>query len=217
MRSQAATASRPEAIVIVFARAPVRGRVKTRLAAAIGAEASARLYSQLIERALATAIAADAGAVELHCAPNARHPFFQDLSARLGVSLRAQSRGNLGTRMHRALAGALRRAPLAILLGSDCPALRSADLRRAKRELASGADAVFSPAHDGGYVLVGVRRSSAALFRGIAWGSAGVMAGTRGRLRKLGWTWRELREVWDVDRAEDYARLRRSGLLLRRP
>lgn len=201
----------------MFARAPVRGRVKTRLAAAIGAEASARLYARLIERALATAIAADAGAVELHCAPHARHPFFLELSARLGVSLRVQSRGDLGTRMHNALAGALRRAPLAILIGSDCPALRNADLRRAKRELASGADAVFSPASDGGYALVGARRSVAALFGGIRWGSAGVMAATRRRLRMLGWTWRELREVWDVDRAEDYARLRRSGLLARRP
>ena len=217
MRSRAATESGPEAIVIVFARAPVPGRVKTRLAAAIGTEASAQLYARLIERAVATALAAGLGAVELHCAPHPRHPFFSELSRRFGVSLRAQSRGDLGTRMHRALAAALRRAPLAILVGSDCPALRRTDLRRARRELGSGADAVFSPTRDGGYVLVGVRRSSAALFSGIAWGGAGVMATTRARLRALGWTWRELREVWDVDRPEDYARLRRSRLLERRP
>ena len=130
MRSQAATASRPEAIVIVFARAPVRGRVKTRLAAAIGAEASARLYSQLIERALATAIAADAGAVELHCAPNARHPFFQDLSARLGVSLRAQSRGNLESPVISGIARrrAVGRCSLRIAPWGWCPGIVPQDL-----------------------------------------------------------------------------------------
>lgn len=217
MNSRAATTPAPEAVVIVFARAPVPGRVKTRLAAAIGPQAAARLYARLVARAVATARAARIGGVELHCAPHARHPLFARLAARHSVALRAQGRGDLGRRMHGALAGALRRASAALLIGSDCPALRSADLRRALRLLRSGVDAVFAPARDGGYALVGVRRVAAPLFEGIAWGGADVLATTRERLRELGWSWRELREVWDVDRPEDYARLRRSRLLARAP
>ena len=210
---RANTLQEPEAVLIVFARAPVPGQAKTRLAAAIGAEAAARLHARLVERALATAIAARAGAVELHCAPDAKHPFFTRLAARYGVTLHAQGRGDLGARMHRSLARALRGARAAVLFGCDCPVLSARDLRRAVRDLLAGADAVFAPAADGGYALVGLRRRAPALFSDMPWGSARVMSTTRKRLRALGWPWRELREVWDVDRPQDYARLRRSRLL----
>lgn len=203
--------------MIIFARAPVPGRVKTRLAVEIGARAAARLHARLVERAVRSAVAARVGSVELHCAPHTRHPFFARLAARTGIVLRAQRGGDLGARMHRALERALREARFALLMGSDCPALRSADVRRARRALRSGTDAVFAPAEDGGYTLVGLSRSSAQLFSGIAWGGAEVMATTRARLRTLGWSWQELRTVWDVDRPEDYARLRRSRLLGRAP
>lgn len=210
---RASTLRAAEAVLIVFARAPVPGKAKTRLAATIGAGAAARLHARLVERAVATAVAAGAGAVELHCAPDTRHPFFARLAARYGVALRAQGRGDLGARMHRSLARALRAARAAVLFGCDCPVLNARDLRRAVRELRRGADAVFAPAEDGGYVLVGLRRTAPALFSDIPWGSDRVMGATRSRLRGLGWSWRELREVWDVDRPEDYARLRRARLL----
>ena len=111
---------------------------------------------------------------------------------------------------------ALRRHPGAVLIGSDCPALRPADLRAAARALRAGADAVLAPAEDGGYPLIGLRRVSRRLFDGVAWGGAQVLAQTRapacGAWAGAG---RELRTVWDVDRPEDVARLRRSGLLSR--
>lgn len=213
MNSRAGTREKPEAVLIVFARAPVAGKAKTRIAAAIGAEAAARLHARLVERALTTALAARAGVVELHCAPDARHPFFVRLALRYGVALRTQGRGDVGVRMQRALARALRTANAAVLIGSDCPVLRAGDLQRAVRKLRAGADAVFAPAADGGYALVGLRRSAPRLFSKIAWGSSRVMAQTRLRLRELGWRSHELREVWDVDRPEDYLRLRRSRLL----
>ena len=111
---------------------------------------------------------------------------------------------------------ALRRHPGAILIGSDCPALRPADLRAAARALRGNADAVLSPAEDGGYALIGVRRAARGLFQGVEWGSARVLAQTRLRLKRLRWRWRELRTVWDVDRPEDVARLRKSRLLGRK-
>ncbi len=97
-----------------------------------------------------------------------------------------------------------------VIIGTDCPALAPADLRAAQRALLGGYSAVVAPAEDGGYVLIGLRRVSDRLFSGIEWGSANVMRQTRERLRHLGWHWRELRELWDVDRPEDHARMKRQ-------
>ena len=69
-------------------------------------------------------------------------------------------------------------------------------------------DAVLAPAEDGGYPLIGLARMSATIFDDIAWGTDLVLAQTRRRLLALGWRWRELRTLWDVDRPEDLARLR---------
>ena len=189
------------------------GTVKTRLAPLLGADGAARLYARLVERALVTAVGAGSGAVELHASPNARHRFFRQLARRYNVRLRNQAGHDLGERMRDALARALRTSEAAVLIGADCPVLQPADLRRAVRLLHSGADAVFAPAEDGGYALIGLRRVSPRLFSAIEWGSATVMAETRERLRVLGWQWQELRTVWDVDRPEDYLRLRRLRLL----
>jgi len=181
--------------VIVFARAPRAGRVKTRLIPLLGEQGAARLHARLLRRALRTARGARLGAVELWTAE------------------RQQRGADLGERMMHAFAHSLRRAARVILIGSDCPVLRPRDLRQAARWLAGGADAVFAPAQDGGYALIALRRVSPRLFQGMAWGGAQVMTQTRERLLALGWRWRELPVVWDVDRPEDYRRLQRSGLL----
>jgi uncharacterized protein len=201
--------NRPEAALIVFARAPEPGRVKTRLVPLLGKKGAARLHAQLVERTLRTAQAAGFDAVDLYCSPGIKGEFFRRIKQRFGVRLCSQGRGDLGERMYRAL----RRHPRAVLIGSDCPALRPADLRAAARALQRGADAVLSPAEDGGYALIGLRRVSRRLFDGISWGRATVLSQTRARLKRLGWRWKELRTVWDVDWPEDVDRLRKSGLL----
>jgi glycosyltransferase A (GT-A) superfamily protein (DUF2064 family) len=180
--------------VIVFARTPRAGAVKTRLIPLLGAQGAARLHARLLRRTLATAREASLGPVELW-------------------TLRQQRGANLGERMLHAFRHGLRRAERVILIGADCPVLRARDLRQAARWLAGGADAVFAPAEDGGYALIALRRVSPRLFAGIAWGGALVMAQTRVQLAALGWRWRELPEVWDVDRPEDYRRLQRAGFL----
>jgi hypothetical protein len=212
-----ATPTRAETALVVFAKAPQPGRVKTRLVPRLGRAGAARLHARLVERAVRTARAARLGPVELHCTPRMRHPFFAALARRHGLRLRAQGAGKLGERMHRAFCRVLREADSVVLIGSDCPALRAADLRAAARALRRGADAVLAPAEDGGYALVGLRRARWGLFRGIAWGGPQVLAQTRARLRRARCKWVELRTVWDVDRPEDVARLRRSGLLGRTP
>lgn len=194
---------------MVFAKAPRPGRVKTRLIPALGEAGAAQLQQQLIERTLRTAVAAGLGRVELWCAPGPDEPYFSDCAERQQLSLRAQGEGDLGLRMARALESAMTEGSPGLLIGCDCPALTPAYLREAAAALADGDDAVFGPAEDGGYVLVGVARSPAAgLFEDIAWGGATVMQETRGRLARGNWRWRELETLWDVDWPEDLARLR---------
>jgi hypothetical protein len=195
--------------IAVFAKAPVAGSVKTRLVAMLGAEGAARLHERLVERALATAFEARLGPVALWCAPDTSHPFFAQCAARFGVELRRQEGADLGERMHRAFEVALERHPALLLVGSDCPTLEPRDLAAAARALDTH-DAVLIPAEDGGYVLVGLTRPHASLFEGVAWGTAAVMEATRARLAAAGLRWAALPALWDVDRVEDYARLRRT-------
>jgi glycosyltransferase A (GT-A) superfamily protein (DUF2064 family) len=92
-----------------------------------------------------------------------------------------------------------------VLVGCDCPVLEPDDLLAALAALGE-VDAVFAPAEDGGYALVGVRRPCAWLFDGPEWGGAQVMASTRALMRARGLRWAELRTVWDVDGHADYLR-----------
>jgi hypothetical protein len=183
-------------MIIVFARAPVPGEAKTRLIPRLGAWRAARLQASLTRRALRTA-RLSGEAVELH--GTRRHSFFRTLNVRF----RLQRGRDLGERMYRALAKA--RKP-AVLIGTDCPMLTPADLRRAARWLRGGCEVVLAPAEDGGYALIGARRVSRRLFEDIAWSTPRVYAQTVKKLR--GYRWRALRTVWDVDRPADLDRLR---------
>jgi rSAM/selenodomain-associated transferase 1 len=197
--------------VAVFAKAPVAGEVKTRLAPLLGAADAAELHATLVRRALATAGNAGLGPVSLWCMPETGHPFFAACAAQYGVALQPQRGGHLGERMARAFDRLLATGP-ALLVGSDCPSLGAEDLRAAAASLATH-DAVVQPAEDGGYVLVGLARAVPGLFEAIRWGEASVMRDTRARLRAAGARWREMPVRWDVDRPEDYRRLLASGLL----
>ena len=198
--------------LIVFAKAPQPGAVKTRLMPLLGEAGAAALHARLVKHTLATACRADIGPVELCCAPG-DDPFFDYCREQYGVSLAAQSEGDLGARMQHAFARALSNARHVILIGTDCPALTVLHLRLAAHALADGNDAGLAPAEDGGYPLLGLNRCDAELFHDIEWGSAKVMTATRDRLRRLRWRWKELETLWDIDRPEDYQRLLASGLL----
>jgi len=202
-----------EARIVVFAKAPHPGTVKTRLIPLLGEDGAAALHARFVTRTLSTARAAAIGTVDLFCAPGVDDAFLRFCGARYCVRLENQSGGNLGTRMLNAFERALASAGLVILIGTDCPALTAEHLREARRRLAAGADAVFAPTEDGGYALIGLRRCDARLFDGVAWETPSVMAETRARLRTVGWHWEELEELWDVDRPEDYQRLLASGLM----
>ena len=205
--------ARPERLrVAVFARAPVPGEVKTRLAPLLGFDGAAGLHAGLVRQALSVAVGAGVGEVELWCTPDTRHEFFARCARDSGARLREQRGADLGERMRAAAEDAHADGAAVLLIGSDCPALTPAHLREAAHALATH-DAVLVPAEDGGYVLAGLARALPAMFAGVSWGTSAVLRETRARLEGCGATWRELAPLWDVDRPEDYARLGREGLL----
>ena len=210
MTSNARRAER--ARVAVFAKAPVPGQVKTRLAEVLGADAAAGLHAGLVRHALATAVASGLGAVELWCAPDERHDFFERCAAEFGARLHAQRGADLGARMRAAFDEAFARGEALVVIGADCPALKPGDLRAAAAALEAH-DVAIVPAEDGGYVLLAMARAVPEIFEGVAWGSPSVMGETRSRLAAAGVAWWELPASWDVDRPEDYERLQREGLL----
>jgi len=199
--------------IVIFARAPEPGAVKTRLMPLLGPEGAAALHARMVTHVLAMARSSALGAVELNCAPDCDDDFLRFCGNRYGAELVAQADGDLGARMAAAARAALAVHARVLLIGSDCPALTTRHLRAADLALLGGASAVLAPAEDGGYVLIGLARFDGQLFDGIAWGGATVLEETRARLRKLGWRWEELETLWDVDRPEDYQRLLASKLL----
>lgn len=199
----------PDARLLVFAKAPVPGRVKTRLAGRLGARGAAALYRRLLRGTLAMTRTARLCPVELWCAPDARHGFFAACRREYGVRLRRQCTGDLGQRMNHALNRALEESDRVVLIGGDCASVGALELRAAFDHLADERDAVLGPAADGGYVLVGLRRPCPAMLRGIAWSNPTVLEATRRRLRRAGLDWAELPVGWDVDTPADLRRLRR--------
>jgi rSAM/selenodomain-associated transferase 1 len=195
--------------VAVLAKAPIAGLAKTRLFPALGAQGAARLQRSFTRNAVEVAQVAGLGAVTLWCAPDAQHRFFRALVRTVGVACRVQPDGDLGLRMDAAFRFHCAQGPL-LLTGTDCPPLSPAHLREAARALTVGNDAVFFPAEDGGYVLVGLRKPQPALFEGMVWSTSDVMSVTRKRAKALGLRVREFETLWDVDTPADLARYQSS-------
>ncbi len=201
----------PEARLLIFAKAPIPGQCKTRLASVLTGEQAAMLQSRLIRHTVLQQVERALCPIELWCSPDSDHGVFHDLAAGHGVALRVQQGNDLGERMVYAMQH--RPSAMQVVIGTDCPVLGHAQVAAALAHLARGDDAVFAPAEDGGYVLVATRTPRPELFDGVTWGSERVMAETRERLRALDWRWAELETLWDVDRPEDWQRLGNSPSL----
>lgn len=193
------------AAILIFARAPVPGECKTRLIPVLGADGAAALHARLVEHALQVALSSGAGPVSLWCAGDVSHEFFRRCARDFGIALHAQCAGDLGARM---LDAFQRTAGPALLAGSDAPCITAQDWGDCASALDTH-DAVFLPAEDGGYGLVGLREARAEIFSSMTWSHARVMDDTRARMRDAAMTWREVRAIWDIDEPEDLARLRK--------
>jgi len=194
--------------LIVFARAPRPGRVKTRLAATLGTTKAAAIYARLLDHALTLAPSGCFAARYLFCAAADERDYF---AARLGHDnwrVAVQCGDDLGTRMFNAFATVLSEARFAVLMGSDIADSTTADLHAAHAVLAADArHAVVGPVADGGYWLLGLSQVRRAYFTEIAWGSRDVAAATQTRLQRGGLRVQRLAERHDVDVAADMAYL----------
>lgn len=196
--------------VLVMAKAPLPGLAKTRLIPALGAAGAAALAARMLRHTLDEALAAGLGPVTLCAAPQASHPAFAEVAREGRITMADQGDGDLGARMQRALERALTAHAGALLIGTDAPALDAAVLRAAHAALTAH-DAVLVPAHDGGYVLIGLRRIEPRLFEGMPWSTPQVLALTRERLRESGLRWAELPALHDIDEPADLAHLAGRG------
>jgi uncharacterized protein len=194
----------PDSCLLQFAKAPLQGRVKTRLQPALGKTGSLQLHCALVEYQFRIHQTSAVSNLELWC--SAEHDFFHQLVEGTGVQLVEQQGCDLGERMANAFDERLGQFNRVIIIGSDCPAINGEYITQALEAL-DDVPVVFGPATDGGYVLIGLNCLNPALFSDIPWGSGEVMTMTRNRLNSLGLAWKELSALADIDRPEDLEEL----------
>ena len=192
--------------MILFAKAPVPGRVKTRLAAAIGAGPAAELYRAFVADTIAKLTEfRDFADIELHT------DTLTDAWSEPGVARDLQATGGLELKLLHALAGALQSGrPQAMILGSDSPTLPREHIQRL---LDSVADVALGPCEDGGYYAIACRRVHSEMFNGVEWSTSHVLEQTERAVRASGLSV-ERGDLWyDVDGPEDLARLMKEQAL----
>ncbi len=201
------------AVVALYAKAPVLGKVKTRMQAVLGQEGALSLHKALISYVFGNLTEAQLCPVQLWVA-RAQAPsedekkhdeFFLSICNKRDIAI--QEGGSLGERMAFTARELLKGSDYVVLVGSDCASVDAAYLEQALVALESGEQIVFGPAEDGGYVLLGLRSVPDSLFEQVPWGEADVMAKTRQNLVEAGLSWFELAPRWDVDRPQDLPRL----------
>ena len=198
--------------LLLFARAPVEGTVKTRLIPPLTAPSALRLYRAFLEDAARVYRAPGLWDAVLEAEPDPDNPELADLFPP-PWRREAQTPGDLGSR----LAGAFRRAfaagaPAAVAVGSDHPALPRRRIEEAFTPLTRATSASLIPAEDGGYCAIGLSSGAPVedIFRDIPWSSPAALAVTRERMRQADLSVAVLEAGYDVDRPQDLDRLRRE-------
>jgi rSAM/selenodomain-associated transferase 1 len=185
--------------IIVFVKNPVAGKVKTRLASALGDQAALEIYLGLVslmKKNLETV------ALPVYVYYSDFVDFEDDWPSD-NVFKNVQSSGDLGERMADALRHVLTRHKKAVLVGSDCPGINKQIMEEAFRSLDSN-DMVIGPARDGGYYLIGMKRLYEDVFRQMPWSTGRVLQVTLEKCQSNSVTVSLLPELYDIDTEEDY-------------
>ena len=199
--SPATVPAAPPATLLVFAKAPRPGQVKTRLARTLGDERAAALYRRM-GRLVLDGVAAAPATIAACFAPDDAEAEVREWLGEGARRYWPQGDGDLGARMSRMFDRAFRTADRALVIGTDAPAVDAATIRRALEALDS-ADVVLGPSRDGGYYLLGLRRPRPSLFQGIRWSTGSVMRETVGRASAEGLAVTFLEIESDIDTAAD--------------
>ncbi len=200
--------SAPGTALVIFAKAPVPGQVKTRLCPPLTPDEAATLHGSFVLDTLErTKLAATKWkwSVDryLACAPSAAHVFFRILEERYGVQVIDQAGSDLGERMSRACESMFARGyGRVVMIGTDVPTVPIDHFVQALAQLESH-DLVLGPALDGGYYLIGLKRMLPELFTGIPWSTNQVLKLTQEKASSLGLLTMLIPSWRDVDTLED--------------
>lgn len=198
----------PHTALVVFAKAPIPGQVKTRLCPPLTPDEAATLHGSFVLDTLErTKLAATALKLPfdryLACAPAATHVFFKIMEERHGVKVTDQVGDDLGARMNQAFEATFKKGYKHVLIiGTDVPTLPLDHLKQALALLDSH-DLVLGPALDGGYYLIGLKRMAPELFAGIPWSTDQVLKRTQEKAVSLGLKTAQLEPWRDVDTLAD--------------
>lgn len=197
-----------DSALVIFAKPPVPGRVKTRLLVTLSPSQAAALHRACLQDTLALLAAVPACSRWLMVAGSNEEArvLAHEMGLGAGWNVCTQFGRDLGARLERAMgrlfAAGTRRV---LVVGTDAPWIGPQRLRQALQCLEAD-DVVIGPAADGGYYLVGARRPVGEIFRGVPWGRSQVMAATRRTLEESRIHFRLLRPDFDLDRPADLAR-----------
>ena len=195
--------------IAVFAKAPLPGRVKTRLHDCMSAGQAAELHAAFVVDLWERLGGLRDVARCLYC--DQSWPPFRDLAG--AENYRVQQGAGLGERMLRCMEELLRLGhKRVVVLGSDSPTLPLEFIDQAFRRL-DQADAVLGPAEDGGYYAVGCRRTDPRMFSGVTWSSPETRRQTERALEAAGFRVALLPPWYDVDTKTELARLAAEPLL----
>ena len=206
------------AALVIFAKAPIPGQVKTRLCPPLTPDEAATLHgSFVIDMLERTKVAVAKLKLPfdryLACAPSSTLVFFQIMEERQGVKLIDQMGDDLGARMSQAFATMFARGYSRVLIvGTDVPSLPLDHYKQALTLLESH-DLVLGPALDGGYYLIGLKRAAPDLFVGIPWSTEQVLGMTQEKATKLGLKTALIAPWRDVDTIEDVQALIEASVL----
>ncbi len=187
-------------VILLFAKAPRPGLVKTRLQPPLTPASAAALHTAFVSDTLALlANLQDICDVELHTdVPTDAWPA-------AGVARELQCAGDLGARLYHAMEKALRAGrPSVMVVGSDSPTLPAGHLRML---LGDPADVALGPTEDGGYYAIHCRRLHPAMFAGVVWSTCNVLRQTTTAAQTCGLTVFHGPRWFDVDEPADLSRL----------
>ena len=192
--------------VIVFAKPPLLGRVKTRLIPELGSESALNAHCEMVDLTLKKA-------AYLDCSSSLwlseKSPEGVSWGQKYSLPVEVQRSGDLGIKMLDAISKTLANSPAkVVLIGSDCPILSQEDIRDALLWL-DQQDIVILPCEDGGYGLIGMKETHAELFSKISWGTPKVTSETLDRARNSNLSVKCGSVIWDVDHIEDWHRYQR--------
>ncbi len=198
--------------LLVFAKSPVAGKVKTRLQPSYSPEQSVELHRKLVHGCLQVATTVNGCITELWA--GSEHGWWAELSSRYQIDVVQQRGDDLGDRMLQAFQQTLTDVDKALLIGTDCPFITRDYLLDAFEKL-DECDVVIGPAEDGGYVLLGLTDGKPELFSGISWGSDRVLAETIEKIEAFNLSYMLLPTLRDIDRPEDviYWQSKQSSLI----